>query len=161
MSAPTAADVMTREIHCLRATATVRELLEQMRAQLVSGVPIVDDAGRAVGLVSQNDVARALALADASGGEPRAAAGALVDQALAAGPARAPGIDQLLARPARDVMTPVVWSCRPEAPLDEVGDIMVQRRIHRVLVCDAGRKVLGIVSALDLVRRYRDDLRKG
>ncbi len=162
MKPATAAEVMTRDVECLRETATVRELLEHMQRQTVTGVPIVDATGRAVGLVSQNDVARALALSGSDGGkrtEPRQTAVHLVDEALAGGHAHAPGVEQLLARPAKDVMTPVVWSCRPEATLDEVCDIMVQRRIHRVLVVDAARKLLGVISALDLVHRYRDELR--
>jgi CBS domain-containing protein len=156
----TAAQIMSREVHTIVETASIRELLATMREQLVSGVPIVDGAGRAVGLVSQNDLARALAMysAETTPGRHKTAI-FMVDQALDAGAVHTPGLDKLLARPVRDLMTPVVWSCTPETSLDEICDVMVQRRIHRVVVCDAGRQVVGIVSALDVVERYRDALR--
>lgn len=161
----TAADVMTREVATLRENQPIRELLERMREQLTSGLPVVDGQGRAIGLVSQNDVARALALAagadHTAGGEARPTPGALVDEALAAKPADAPGLMRLLDRPVRDIMTPVVWSCRPETPLAEVCDIMVQRRIHRVVVCAADKRVVGIVSALDVVKLLRARLLAG
>jgi CBS domain-containing protein len=161
MSSTTAADLMTRDVQTVAETATVRDLLAKMRDQLQSGVPIVDAAGRAVGLVSQNDLARALATASGEALLPgrHKTAVFIVDQVLAAGMGGSPGLEQLLGRPVKDLMTPVVWSCTPETPLAEICDMMAQRRIHRVVVCDGARNVLGIVSALDVIRRYRDDLR--
>jgi CBS domain-containing protein len=162
MSNVTAADVMTRDVATLRETQTIGDLLKQLRVQLSSGVPVVDAGGRAVGLISQNDVARALALAAGAGEDDKSAgtgerttAGALVDEALTATPGKAPGLAHLLPRPVKDIMTPVVWSCRPTADLADVCDMMVQRRIHRVVVCDESRRVLGMVSALDVVRLFK------
>jgi CBS domain-containing protein len=162
MSTMTAAQVMTRDVPTVAESATVRELLACMRDQLLSGVPIVDAGGRAVGLVSQNDLARALALASSEAGTLGRHKTAVfrVDQALnLAAATPSPALDELLARPVKELMTPVVWSCTPDTPLDDICDMMVQRRIHRVVVCDQARHVVGIVSALEVVRRFRDDLR--
>jgi hypothetical protein len=46
MSVPTAADVMTREIRCLRATATVRELLEHAGREVLGIVSALDPVRR-------------------------------------------------------------------------------------------------------------------
>jgi CBS domain-containing protein len=43
--------------------------------------------------------------------------------------------------------------------MDEVADVMVRGRVHRVLVTRNG-KVAGIISALDLVRALRDLVRE-
>jgi CBS domain-containing protein len=46
---------------------------------------------------------------------------------------------------ARDVL-----AVSPGAPLAEAAQLMVERRVHRVLVLEGGR-LAGLVSALDLV----------
>jgi CBS domain-containing protein len=162
MMKTTAAQLMTHDVHTVAETATVRDLLKKTHGQLQSGVPIVDAAGRAVGLISQNDLSRALATAAGEVVLPgrHKTAVFVVDEILAAaGMASPPGLDQLLGRPVKDLMTPVVWSVGPDATLAEICDLLVERRIHRVVVCDEARRVLGIVSALDVVGHLRDELR--
>ena len=64
-------------------------------------------------------------------------------------PTPAPGLEHIRVR---DCMHPGIFSCRPDAPLEEVAGIMAQHHVHAVAVTDGGRnRPLSIVSALDVV----------
>jgi CBS domain-containing membrane protein len=52
----TVAEIMTTALHTLKATDTVYAARQLMTERHIRHVPIVDDAGRLVGLVSQRDV---------------------------------------------------------------------------------------------------------
>jgi CBS domain-containing protein len=52
-----------------------------------------------------------------------------------------------------DIMTREVVSVRPETPVREVAQTMLERRISGVPVVDGDARVLGIVSEGDLIRR--------
>jgi CBS domain-containing protein len=53
----------------------------------------------------------------------------------------------------RDVMTTEVISVRRDTPVREIARLLAERRISAVPVVDEDRRVLGIVSEGDLVRR--------
>jgi CBS domain-containing protein len=52
--------------------------------------------------------------------------------------------------PVRDVMTTDVICCSPETPVDEVADLMRQRRVRHVPVVDTDHGVIGLVSIGDV-----------
>lgn len=157
-----AESVMSRNVVTVREDLPIAGLIREIRARTFNGFPVVDGEERAVGLVSQGDVLRALAFA--VGAEPppqdgslrrKASAQLLEMTAAAAGGA----VSELLARPVRDVMTREVASCRPETKLADVCRAMVARRIHRVVVLDRDRRVRGLICATDLVKRLGQQLR--
>ena len=57
--------------------------------------------------------------------------------------------------PVREVMTPDVQACPPEARLDEVEKVMADRQVRRVPVVDGDQHVLGIIAQADLARVAR------
>jgi CBS domain-containing protein len=50
-----------------------------------------------------------------------------------------------------DVMTPVVHAVSARTSLERVAQLMTRKHIHRVIVT-RGRKVAGIISAVDLLK---------
>jgi CBS domain-containing protein len=162
----TARDVMTKDVTTVTEDLPIEGMIQQIRETRYSGLPVVDANGKAIGLISQNDVLRGLAYLLGSSDLPedfqlgkRKAGVQLVE---AAGKAdRAVAVAQFLARPVKDVMTPSLESCSPDTPAAEVCNIMVEKRIHRVVVLDGDGKVAGLVSATDLVRRFGEELRRG
>lgn len=58
---PTVATLMKTDVYTLPETALVAEALELFTAQGISGAPVVDDAGRVTGFVSDGDVMKSLA----------------------------------------------------------------------------------------------------
>lgn len=63
-SGATARDVMTSSVHTARATWTVREAARRLLEVRVHRLVVVDSAGRAVGVVSRQDVLRQFAGSD-------------------------------------------------------------------------------------------------
>jgi CBS domain-containing protein len=58
---------------------------------------------------------------------------------------------------ARDVMTKTVVSVRPDTPVSEIANTLLNGRISAVPVVDAENRILGIVSEGDLMRRPESD----
>jgi CBS-domain-containing membrane protein len=55
----------------------------------------------------------------------------------------------------KKIMTPVVYVVRPEANLASVVDQMLKRSVHRLYVIDSKAGLIGVVSALDLLRALK------
>jgi CBS domain-containing protein len=144
---------------------TVAKFVAKTHETTFSGLPVVDGAGKAVGVVSQNDVLRALAFVcggeDLPGeflGDPERhqVSTRLVD--LAKNEGRGVAVEILFEKPVQEIMTPEVISCRAEAELAEVCQTMTQNHIHRVVVLDDAGVPVGMISATDLVRAFGKSL---
>ncbi len=68
------------------------------------------------------------------------------------------GKDHLKYR-ARDLMTPKVLRVEPTAPLEEAVKLMLENKVHRLLVVestDRGERPVGIISTTDIIRDLVD-----
>jgi CBS domain-containing protein len=145
------ADVMRKDVLCLRPGMPLTELESWLLEERVGGAPVVED-GRLVGLVSRSDLVRRLVL------ETTLAASALD---TVAGPGEDPAsvsgrIASAVASRWRrlqvaDVMIHDVVTVGPDAPVEKAAHLLVERHIHRLVVTERGR-VVGLLSSLDLVR---------
>jgi CBS-domain-containing membrane protein len=52
----------------------------------------------------------------------------------------------------RDIMTPVVFSVAPDCPVQRVVRDMLALRVHRLFVVDSSGVLVGVVSAMDVLR---------
>ena len=57
----------------------------------------------------------------------------------------------------RDLMTPDPVTVRPETTVEEVARLLLAHRINGVPVVDENRRLLGVVTAADLVYRAADE----
>lgn len=130
----TVADVMEREVVTISPSASIRELVDLLRRRAISGVPVVDEADRVVGTVSVTDLMWRGQWFTAD--EDRAAM--RLDEATV-----------------RDVMTPDVFGVAPDATLAELVRFFASTGLGRAIVLD-GRRLVGIVSAADLLRLIAD-----
>lgn len=165
-----ARDVMTTEVTTVSQDEPVEKLIGLLRASHFSGIPVVDGQGRAVGLVSETDILRALAytVGPQGSGEfaPKFQKGkkrissvildAVSSDDLQAGAA----LRGLVQRTVLELMTPYVHSCSPDAPVVEVCEMMAWKEIRRVVVLDAERRPVGIISSIDLIQKLGEWLRK-
>ena len=55
----------------------------------------------------------------------------------------------------RDLMTPALLAVAPETPLASVAEQMVTGNVHRLFVVDEDGVLVGVISALDLLRHFR------
>jgi CBS domain-containing protein len=144
-------DVMSRHPVTVGPDATLLDALVLMRGQKVSGLPVVDEVGKLVGVLSQRDVARTLKSAS---GIPEVTG--LFDL-LMFGLSEETGVSvQVLLRileetNVRDAMSSPPISIVPEASLELAAEMMRENEINRIPVVQ-GERLIGIVTRNDLVR---------
>jgi CBS-domain-containing membrane protein len=143
--AATAADLMMPNPMSIRADATVREAVLALTDRGVSAAPVIDEAGRPIGVLSRADIL----VHDREQGE-RVPAGPPGAPSGSGGPV-GPG-DQTRVR---DIMTPAVFSVAPETPAAKVVEELLALKVHRLFVVDAAGVLVGVVSALDVLRHLR------
>jgi CBS domain-containing protein len=132
----TVAEFMRREVVSVSPDVTVRELARLLWRHGISGVPVVNAAGRILGLVSATDI---LWLSD----RLAAAAEASPEQGVSAW-------EGLGTRTVREIMTPDVFAVSPTTSVLELCRYFTRTGVHRVLVVDK-HKLVGIVSFFDVV----------
>ena len=124
-------DVMTPNPKTLEPTASIQDAARVMRDQDTGIVPIVEN-GRPVGLVTDRDI---------------------VVRAVAEGRA---GLD----RPLRELATEHLVTADPDMSTRDAADLMGQRQVRRLLVCE-GERLVGVASIGDLAVKEGKDRRIG
>ncbi len=143
---PVVADLMTRSPVLVRSDADVHELEKLFLEHRIHGAPVVDPGGRLVGVVSQTDL---LAWHFESGHD---GLGFYEPVDLKAGELRRLSLADIRTARVVEVMTPLVHAIRPEESASEAAARMIRHRIHRLVVVDGALHVLGIISAMDLLK---------
>lgn len=143
----TARDIMTREVVTIRPEASVEELARLLEERRISGVPVLDQSGTLVGVVTQSDLlqrSRDLELPPALN---------ILDLHLfLETPANfQKRLEKLLGNKVSDVMTANPLSLAPDTPVNEIAALMTDRKVHTLPVLEEG-KLVGIVGKLDLIR---------
>ncbi len=149
-------DVMHKEVWTVAPEMEIRELGRELARRGVTGAPVVDHCGKMLGVVSLHDVGAA---PDRTV-RPTAMWGhywhmGLLDSALLDSLSQDGVAGQGLVR---DIMTPAVYTVRPESHLSEAADLLLAHHIHRLVVVENDRPV-GIVTSTDLIRVLRDLLK--
>jgi CBS domain-containing protein len=139
-----ARDLMTPDVVTVPPETPVMAMARLLADRGISAVPVVDSAGKVLGIVTEADLIRRLA-----GEEDRPASwfGTLfADPASQAERyARTHGVT------ARDLMTEKVVSVAPDTTAAHIAHMMEEQKIRRVVVVE-GEKLKGIVSRADLLR---------
>jgi CBS domain-containing protein len=126
-SSLTAADVMTPDPRTCSKFSTVLEAVMIFRDADCGAVPVLDD-GHAAGVVTDRDVA--LALAD-------------YEEEL-------PGV------PVSQIMTKEIVSVSPDTPLNTIVDQFGGSRVRRLLVIDSQNQLKGIIGWSDIAAHVPD-----
>jgi CBS domain-containing protein len=153
LAAETAADLMTPNPVSIRAEATIHEAVALLTDKGISAAPVIDEAGQPVGVVSRTDIL----VHDREKVEylePQPEYYSRAELATADGEdlSQQFQVERVDAVPVRDVMTPVVFSVFPEAPVRRVVEDMLALKVHRLFVVDRSGVLVGVVSTLDVLR---------
>jgi len=150
LEAKTAADLMTANPLSIRESATVKEAVAFLVDRAISGAPVIDTAGRPVGVLTQTDIL----VHDREKAEYMAPEHELVEAGSALG--RRLREDFLLEQadptPVGDLMTPTVFSVTLETPASKVIGQMLALKVHRLFVVDGNGVLVGVISSLDILR---------
>jgi CBS-domain-containing membrane protein len=139
-----AADVMTTKVLSAGPDTSVADAARLMVSNNISGLPVIDGAGRLVGIVTEGDFLRR-----AETGTERHRTRWLE---FLLGPGRlADEYVRTHAQRVEEVMTRDVATVTEDASLDEIVRLMERRRIKRVPIIRDG-KLVGIVSRANLLR---------
>ncbi len=157
-------DVMTREVISVPPEMPLRELARLLTERQISGVPVVDEAGRCIGIVSEADVVTKQVSRPVSRRLP-------LEWLL--GERQDPEEQRRrAATTAGEAMTTPPITIGADRPIREVAATMVDRRVNRLPVVEEDGRLVGVVSRADLVRAYlrldadiretvRDDIIRG
>lgn len=138
-------ELMNPDVVALRPDMTVPEAQALLAQRSVSGAPVVDAAGRVLGVVSQNDLVRSAARPDSAGRKGMFFTSDADFEDLAETPAPPS------ATTVREVMSRRVHAVSRDTGVAIAANVMRERRIHRLLVTDRG-VLVGVVTSLDLLR---------
>src|SRR6516162_8704232 len=131
-----ARDVMVSPVITVGDNDTVRDVAKLLIAKRISAVPVVNGAGKLVGIVTEADLMRRV---ETGTEHPYSwwLTFFLGDRALAADYVKSH------ATRVKDIMTRDVKSVTPETPLFEIADLFEENHIKRVPIVNEGGDLVG------------------
>jgi CBS domain-containing protein len=153
----TAKDVMTTHVLAVRADWPISQLADFLVEHSISGAPVVSEGGRLVGVVSMTDIVRyeSMPVNNPKPAGPHSYYLQSLELQYAEEEVSSFRIGGDSPTAIEDIMTPVLFKVTEDTPLPKIADTMIKGRIHRLLVT-RGEEIVGIVSALDVLKVIRD-----
>jgi CBS domain-containing protein len=148
----TAGDLMTRDVAVAHPETSLLEAVTLMAKRRISGMPVVDDAGRLVGMLSEGDLVRW----HEGHTERQTHWLELLAEGTDLADAFIEGIREQRHK-VRSVMAHGATTVTEDTPAREIARLMYEKNIKRVPVMRDG-KVVGIVARSDLVRALAEKL---
>lgn len=147
----TARDIMTEKLVLLEETDTIQHAANLFRDLHISGAPVVDVAGKPIGLLSVADIIPVVAARrtsmPAAPQSRQAEWEEICDILNSGGEQAATGARELVTR----WMSRRLVSVREQTPVLEVARVMCDGHWHRVTVLDETGRLKGIVSTMDVL----------
>ncbi len=131
-----AEEIMTRDPRTIPTSATIADAVDALETMHVRHVPVVDDRGILVGIVSDRDLGPLMKTF-------------IIDAVVERMPYPP---DE---RSVTEVMTAAPAALRDDALLTEIIDTLIEERIGAVPIVDDANHVIGIVSYVDLLKALR------
>ena len=146
-----ARDIMNRNVIAVPSDMDLRDLAKLFLDKGITGAPVVESDGVLAGVISQTD----LVYYNLTRGDELVLDSHFYQTARVEGQHIPRGfqIEDFNSGVVADVMTPVVHSVAETADIQAVARLMTRKHIHRVIV-RRGRKIAGIISAIDVLRHH-------
>jgi CBS domain-containing protein len=147
ITAPFVKDFMTVQPVTTSPSASVEAAVKTMEEHQISGLPVVDEGNRVVGILSEGD----LLIRESPMKQPlyMTLLGSII---YFESPTQFhQHIKKSLGMLVQDVMTAKPITISPEASLSEAAQVMLEKRVNRLPVVDAEQKLVGILTRHDLV----------
>lgn len=156
LRAAMASDLMSGDPVSLARTATLKEAAALFLDREIHAAPVIDEAGRPIGVMSQTDLVRhcreRVQYASAATAYQDRVDNRLSEEELGSLSFQIEDADQTTVR---DLMTPTVIAVGPRTPAFEVVAQMLAFKIHRLFVVDEAGVLVGIISTWDVLRHLR------
>jgi CBS domain-containing protein len=142
-----AKDIMSKNVITVHKEATIKEIAKVLVDNDISGVPVVDDDGSLVGMVSEGDL-----LYKETTPRPPDYVNILGAIIYYNGVQRYnEDFKKMMAEQAGAIMTSKVVSISEDEEVDGIAKLMIAHGIKRIPVMQA-KKIVGIISRADLVK---------
>ena len=140
-------DIMTRDVIAVWPEMDIAHAAKLLLEKGINGVPVVDGTGRLVGILCQSD------LVAQQKKFPIPTLFTLLDGfvSLTSMKHLEKEVQKITATTVADAMSPNPVTVGPDASIEEVGSIMVDKNFHTVPVVEKG-ELLGIVGKVDVLR---------
>jgi CBS-domain-containing membrane protein len=129
LQAATAADIMSVGPVSIADIDTVPEAVAFLTQRGFGAAVVIDAAGHPIGVVTKTDV-------------------------LLHTRRRPPGLEPD-DTPVTEVMTPAVFSVRPETPARSVVEQLLELHVHHLFVTDASGVIVGVISPIDVLKKLK------
>lgn len=146
-------DLMTTDPVTVKPTDSVETVLQCLEESHISGLPVVNETGKVVGVVSEADllfrerpVRLPLYLSFLGGIIYLEPLDHFVQQ-----------LKKSLGILVQDVMTPNPITIAPDALISQAADLMLEKRVNRLPVVDETGALVGIITRDDLLRALKSD----
>src|SRR6185312_4959633 len=136
----TVREIMTERPQVTHPDVPLRDAAREMARSRIGALPVVDDEGRLLGMLTEREIIRELL-------------GTFLQREMLGTAVRAPAVagkDQR--RSVREIMTRQVLCVSPDQPLAEAASLMVNKALGRLPVVRDGRLV-GFLTPGDIVRK--------
>jgi CBS domain-containing protein len=143
------ADVMTPDPIAVRATTPLQEAIKTIAQAEISGLPVIDDDGKLVGVISETDL-----MWQETGVDPPPYIMILDSVIYLQNPARyEKEIHKALGQTVGEVMTEKPISITPDRSIRNAAHLMHEKKIRRLPVVDPqSGKLIGILTQGDIIR---------
>jgi CBS domain-containing protein len=138
-------DLMTRDVLSVAPEASLKDVARALVERGISGLPVCDDAGRVLGVVSEADI---LFKERGRAERPDGLLAWLFEESSEA------ELAKTRARTAGEAMTAPAITIGPNRPAALAARLMIEQGVNRLPVVADDGTLLGIVTRADLVRAF-------
>ena len=148
-----AKDLMKPNPVSIHRNAGIREALELLTDRGFGAAPVIDEAGRPIGVVSRTDI-----LIHERECVHHACAPDCTDWDMFPEPPWREGFSIEVTDPTTvgEIMTPAVFTVALETPAREVVRRMLSLKVHHLFVSDGEAALVGVISPLDVMCHLAD-----
>ncbi|MBZ0155607.1 MAG: CBS domain-containing protein [Alphaproteobacteria bacterium] len=139
-------EVMTREVISIKGDADIHKVSSLLAQHRISGLPVVDEENRVIGVVTEADV---LSMAGVGRGHTFKD----IVRHILGEPLPKHTVSACLVK---EVMTSPAITTTPDADIKDVAAILNGKRIKRLPVVDSRGTLIGVISRADVVRVMGD-----
>lgn len=147
-------EIMTKTVIALKPTDTLRQAIQKLAENHISGAPVIDDEKKVVGILSEKDVLKSLRTRYT---EPRMVYPSLPIMGISFVEIEKQkelfeALKEIGDIHVSDIMTKDVIVAQATDLVEAVIPVMVEKKVNRVPVVDASKKLVGIISRGDVIR---------
>jgi CBS domain-containing protein len=136
-------DIMTKDVICISPAATLKEAGEVFKKNRISGVPVVNEAGKIIGVVTITDMLRTLGkIYKLKESEMESQADFRLSEMYE---------EEKQNAKVKDLMSREVHVLNEDSSIEEVMRLVFQAKVHTIPVTDSEGHLAGIIGRRDVI----------